>query len=64
MKKNLIMEHNYVEILNRTFGKLGNCIKDPGERVVIFWGMLPGKTLAIFLTLPVAVFTAIIISKD
>ena len=58
------MERNYLEILKRMFGEWGNCIKDPGVRVVIFWGLLPDKILAIFLTLPIAVFAAIIASND
>ena len=41
------MEHNYLEILKRIFGEWDNCIQDPGKRVVIIWGLLPDRTLAI-----------------
>ena len=63
MKKSLIMEHNYLEILLGIFGEWGNCIKDPQGGMVIFWGSLPNKILTILLTLSVAVFTVIFISK-
>ena len=57
------MEHNYLEILEGIFGEWGNSIIDPGNGVVIFWGLLPDKILTILLTLSVGVFTAIIASK-
>ena len=59
----LLTEHKFLEILKRIFGVWGGCIKNPGEVVVSFWGLLPDKILAMLLTPPVAVCTAIIASK-
>ena len=44
MKKSLIMEQNYLEILPEIFGEWGNCIKDPREG----WSYFGGRTLANF----------------
>ena len=58
MEKNLIMEHNYLEILQGVLGEWGNCIKDPREGGPYFGGCCVTK-----LTLSVVVFAAIITSK-
>ena len=58
MEKNLIMEHNYLEILQGVLGDWGNCIKDPREGEHIL-----GCCCVTKLTLSVVVFTAIITTK-